>query len=142
VKKLLVLFSFLSLPSLCHAIGGEVPQLVYQVGITTATQATISVSTSSIAPGATLMDTPTLSNRVSVEIQNIDTSANLWCSFTSTAPIVNGGRKISAGSSWVVSVTDRWFIPTASSPRQTNLVNFYCLSDGAAATKAYVTQIY
>lgn len=117
----------------------ENPISTYQVGIASVTTFIISVSTSSIAPGATQMDSPQLKGRVVTEIQNIDATANLWCLPTSTQPVVNGGRKIAAGNSWIVSFQDIAGRPWNPLQAQTN---FWCLSDGAAATKAAVTQIY
>lgn len=139
MKKLLIASILLFSCKSAFCIGGQVPSLVYQVGISSITMGLVSVSTSSNI-GATQMDNPAMPTRVSVEIQNLDGSANLWCTAVSTTPTVNSGRKISAGASWIMSFTDKLFVPGFSSSQGT-AINFYCLSDGAAATKAWVTQL-
>lgn len=136
-------FLLFFLCGVCHAGVGVIPQYFYNTAISSVTNPDpliINVSTSSIAPGATQMDNPQLASRVIIEIQNIDATANLWCSLGSTAPFVNGGRKIAAGNSWIVSFLDKIYPTTQTGSAFT--VNFWCLSDGAAATKAAVTQIY
>lgn len=131
-----------------HAAGpdGVVPAYTYQSAVSSAVVTIVTVSTS-VTTGATQMDNPTLSGRVTTEIQNIDASANLWCLITSTTPIINGGRKISAGSSWIISALDFVYRNSYSTSTFVNSVtrgalNFYCLSDGASGTKAAVTQAY
>ena len=88
------------------------------------------------------MDNPQVTSRVSLEIQNIDTVANLWCLPVSTMPIVNGGRKIPAGSSWIVSSMDNYYTTASGGSAVVTAIKFWCLSDGLAATKAAVTQLY
>lgn len=122
-----------------YAAGNFVPTLVWQTGVSSITTNIITVSTSSVAPGATQMDSPVLKGRLVTEIQNIDATANLWCLPVSTMPVVNGGRKIAAGNSWIISFIDVAGRPL--NPSQSN-TDYYCLSDGAAATKAVVTQLY
>lgn len=124
--------------SLSYA-SGLVPELTYQTGISSVTTAIVTVSTSTIGagPGATQMDSPQLIGRVAVEIQNIDATANLWCLPVSTAPVASGGRKITAGSSWVVSFKDK-----TANAWGNFVVKFWCISDGAASTKAAVSQMY
>lgn len=129
---------------LAHA-GSIIPMFTYQTGVSSITTAIISVTTS-VPTGATQMDNPQLANRVAVEIQNIDSTANLWCLPVTTTPFINGGRKIASGNSWIVSAMDNFYqiiysSTTGSSPNTFN-VKFWCLSDGAAATKAAVTQVY
>lgn len=135
-----------------YAGGGITPNFTYLTGvssISTPTPLIITVSTSSIAPGASAMDNPQLPNRVITQIQNIDSSANLWCSIGSTTPVVigstmpiaNGGYKIAAGASWIFSITDK-ILPTLGAGGSATTINFWCLSDGASATKAAVIQEY
>jgi hypothetical protein len=137
----------LFLPARSRAAGayGVQPAFTYQAAVSSITTTIITVSTSSIS-GATQMDNPQMASRVAIEIQNIDTAANLWCLPVSTTPTANAARKIAAGSSWSVSSMDNYYTTTyssttGSSPVTTN-IKFWCLSDGAAATKAAVTQAY
>ena len=146
MKRLFCIAALVSIyASIAGATGGVIPSLVYQTGVSSITTNIISVSTSPTT-GATQMDNPTLQNRVAVEIQNIDPSANLWCLPTSSASLTsntNTGRKISAGASWVLSFTDRVYVPNdptrVFSATNTNL---WCISDGTSTTKAVVTQLY
>lgn len=136
------IFLLLAVCGISHAGGFIVPQYTYQTGVSSITTVIITVSTQgAVAPGATQMDNPQVANRVATEIQNIDATANLWCLPVSTMPVVNGGRKITPGSTWVVSFLDIIYPGTPAGG--TNLpVKFWCLSDGAAVTKAAVTQAY
>lgn len=136
------------LPSGARAAGafGIQPSYAYQTAVSSITTIIITVSTSS-ATGATQVDSPTVTNRVALEIQNIDATANLWCLPVSTMPIVNGGRKIAAGASWVISTADVYYTTSYStttflSSPVTSTAKFWCLSDGASATKAAVSQSY
>lgn len=137
MKRLLLVASLILAAGWCRA--AAIPSLVYQTGISSITTAIVNVSTAS-TPGATQVDNPQVPGRVALEIQNIDATANLWCLPVSTKPVVNGGRKIPAGSSWAVSVLDTIVRP--GQPQSTTGVKFWCLSDGAASTKACVTQLY
>jgi hypothetical protein len=133
-------------PRTVHASGGNSPMFTYLTGVSSITTTVVNVSTSSVT-GATQVDSPTLANRVVLEIQNIDSTANLWCLAVSTAPTVNGGRKLSPGNSWVVSSMDVYYNQTFSTSTFTNVISsttakFWCLSDGTSATKAAVTQMY
>lgn len=136
MKKLIafLLFAF-SAPALAFSN----PSLVYQTAISSATTVIVSVSTSSVT-GATKMDNPQIPGRVATEVQNIDAAANLWCMLGSSNPVVNGGREITPGNTWVVSMSDRFLSP--GFPQSSTIVNFWCLTDGAAATKAAVSQAY
>lgn len=138
LKRLGLFAALLFSCSLSHALGNFEPSRVYEVGIATMTTTIISVSTSTVT-GATQMDNPLMNERVTIEIQNIDASANLWCVGGRSNPTVNGARKIAAGNSWIVSILDRT-LQTGGNP--TSTFNFWCLSDGAAATSAAVTQIH
>lgn len=135
-------FLFLSSPAL--AGGGIVPVFGYQTAVSSITLVVVTVSTSV----GTQVDNPQMANRVALEIQNIDTTANLWCVPVSSAAIaVNAGRKIAAGNSWIVSTMDTFqgvsFSTTTGRATNTSAsAPFYCLSDGAASTKAAVTQLY
>lgn len=135
-------------PVTAHAAGayGIQPAFSYQTAVSSITTNIITVSTSSTT-GATQMDNPQMASRVSLEIQNIDSSANLWCLPVSTMPVVNGGRKIAPGSTWAVSTMDTYTNPSYSTSTfittsSTTTAKFWCLSDGAAATKAAVSQAY
>ena len=134
IKKLIAATAFAFLASWSHAEGGLVPSRVYEVGISSVTLFKISVSSWQ----ATQVDSPALSGRVSMEIQNIDSSVNLWCvpgvSISSTP--VNGSRKITPGSTWVLSLINTLY-PSGSA------ADVYCMNDGTSgATNAIVTQMY
>lgn len=139
MKSALVL-GLMILAGTAYASGGPIPDYSYQVGIASITTNIITVSTSV----ATQMDNPTLSQRVAIEINNIDASANLWCLPTSSpAPATNAGRKITAGSAWEVAFHDRTTVPNDPTRvySSTN-TNVYCVSDGGSSTKAAVSQAY
>jgi len=123
--------------TLSHAAGSYVPGLMYQVGISSMTTNIISVSTFA----ATQVDNPVLAQRVSIEIQNIDSTANLWCLpgvSLSSAPVTSS-RKIAAGAAWVVSMRDTLLRPSSTS---NSSIDIFCTSDGTASTKAAVSQAY
>lgn len=138
MTKLRILIGLLlSFPAL--ALANEyVPELVYQVGVSSVTGFAVTVSTQGpVAPGATQVDNPQLVGRATIEIQNIDTSANLWCVAGSTIALVSNSRKITPSAAWIVNLRDK------STPMFQNfLFKFYCVSDGTAATKAWITQLY
>lgn len=134
--------------SLAHAAGGinPQPQFTYQTGVSSITTNIVIVSTSSVT-GAVQVDSPTLTSRVVLEIQNLDSSANLWCLPVSTKPVTNGGRVISPRSSWIVSTLDTYYgivysTITNSSSATTNTAKFWCISDGVTPSSAAVTQMY
>lgn len=141
MKKLLFVLALWGGGSCAWAVA--TPSLVYQVGVSSITTVTISVSSSPVA-GATQMDNPQLLGRVVVEIDNTDAAANLWCVPSSSAPLTANsgiGRKIPPGSSWVVSIVDRVANPGLFAGA--TAVKFWCLSDTTSATsKAAVTQMY
>ncbi len=87
------------------------------------------------------VDNPVLPGRVSLEIQNQDAAANLFCNPNSGAVSTTNGRKIAPGNSWILSFADNFATPSlsiTSSP-----VHIYCVNDGAAGTtKVAVTQAY
>lgn len=138
----------LFLPSRCPASQDIAPTYTYQVAISSIIVNIVTVSTSAIGagPGATQVDSPQLINRATIEIQNIDSAANLWCLAISTTPATNAGRKIAAGGSWIVSILDTLYQTSYSTSTGTSTskvsAKFWCSSDGAAATKAAVTQLY
>lgn len=127
MKRLLLLAFFVA--PLAHA-DTVVPDRVYQVAIASFTVNVITVSTST----ATQMDTPLLTNRVSVEVDNIDGTASLWCG-QATSVAKNAARKIAASGSWLIGILDRSAFTNAA-------MHVYCISDGTSATKAAVTQMY
>lgn len=137
MKKLLIASLFIA--ATAHA-GYFEPTRVYQVTVSSIAFAKIAVSSST----ATKMDTPPLSQRVSVEIQNIDSSANLWCTpgvAVSSSP-VNGSRKIAPGNTWTLPISDQLYgsnlyANTAKAP-----IDVFCTTDGAASTNAIVIQQY
>ena len=96
---------------------------VSMVALSSATMNIVSVSTANV----TQVDSTLLSGRVSIETQNIDPSANLWCGFNNSVTI-NNGRKIVPSSAWSVSVA--------------STIPVYCISDGAGSTNAAVSQAY
>jgi hypothetical protein len=135
----LILFGALLIPRSAHA-GFTEPGLVYQVAISSQIQSVVTVSTAPGAnglQGATQMDSPQLVGRATIEIQNIDSTANLWCTLVSTTPTANNGRKIASGNSWIINLSDK-----ATQMFNQTLFKIWCLSDGAASTKAFVTQLY
>jgi len=152
MKKLITAGLFavfaLFLPSKGLAAAGIAPMFTYQAAVSSITLAIVTVSTSSAGagPGATQMDNPQLTSRVGIEIQNIDTAANLWCVPVSTNPSTNNGRKIAPGNSWIVSTMDTFYQTSYSTSTGATTVvlpvKFWCSSDGAASTKAAVTQLY
>jgi hypothetical protein len=121
-------------------MASQTPQLVYQVGVSSVITNSVLVATFSVVPGATQVDNPQLPGRVSIEIQNVDTAANLWCVPVSTAPKAPLARKIAPGNSWIVSVADA--LLNAGFFKGTTAVKFWCISDGVAPSSATVTQIY
>lgn len=130
MKKLLTAMILFSLPSLARAASSYVPSLVYEVAGASITCTTVTVSTSA----ATQMDSKQLAGRVSISIQNIDSSANLWC-LPTNAPATNAGEKILPNQSWVIAIKDVPWLPYGTTP-----FRFWCLSDGASSTKAEVCQ--
>lgn len=139
-RKLGLLTGLLFLSGICMA-GSFEPSLFYQTAITSITinEIYVSTSTAGAGPGATQVDNPQMAGRASIEIQNIDSTANLWCLAVSTAPKVStGARKILPGSSWVISVKDK--IPDPINGPTS--VKFWCISDGTAFSTATVTQLY
>lgn len=140
---------FLS-PMTAHAAGLVSPAFVYQTAVSSITTNIITVATSTVGGApfvAAQMDTPKMANRVAIEIDNIDTTANLWCVTNSTVPAASAGRKIVPGASWVVNMMDNFYTQNYSTITNTTTTvstpaTIYCLSDGAAATKAAVTQAY
>lgn len=148
---LLVACTVLGFPKAVHAAGenGPQPTYGYQTAVSSGVTNIVSISTSSVGNGlgATQVDASTVTGRVVIEIQNIDSAANLWCVLGSTTPTVNGGRKISAGGSWIVSIASTLYqtLFSTTTGLATNIAYvplIYCLSDGSAATKAAVTQTY
>lgn len=141
----LVVFA-LFLPSASRAAGPINPAFGYNVAVSSGNTPIVTVSTS--VP--TQVDSPQMASRVVVEVQNIDSTANLWCvvgsSSAPTIPAANNGRLIAAKSSWILSILDTFFMPqySSSSGATTILVpaKVWCISDGAASTKAAVTQLY
>lgn len=134
--------------SQAHAAASISPSFTYISAVSSATVSIITVSTSIIGgASASQMDSPQLAGRTAVEIQNIDATATLWCLISSTAPAASAGHKITAGNSWIVNMLDNVFYTSFSTTtnRETTTytnVKFYCISDGAAATKAAVTQAF
>lgn len=151
MKRFLVFLSVMMLPLIWHskaeAAGayGIQPAYVYQTGVSSITTNIVTVSTSSLN-GATQVDSPLMANRAVLEIQNIDSSANLWCLAVSTTPTANNAREITPASSWIVSVMDTLYTVSYSTSTGatpvTGTVKFWCLSDGSSSTKAAVTQMY
>jgi hypothetical protein len=144
MKRFFFFFSLVSLtlslwfPSQSRADARLFPMLTYQVAVSSITEYLVSVTTSTVN-GATQVDSPQLAGRVTIEIQNIDTAANLWCTVSSTAPNTNNGRKVAPGSSWIVSIKDA-FTPMGSIV--STAIKFWCLSDGTASSKAWITQMF
>jgi len=127
-----------------NSLSGITPTYVYETAVSSVVTNIVNISS---AP-STQADSPQLAGRVAVEIQNIDSSANLWCLTNSTTPTTNNGRKIAAGASWIVSTQETVYYTvysTSTSPNvnvYTSPARFWCVTDGAAATKAAVTQLY
>lgn len=126
------------------AYGTPQAQYTYQTAVSSNPLAIINVSTSSIT-GATQMDNPQLLSRAAMCIQDIDSSANLWCTPVSTTPVVNGGWKISAGSFWCPNSAATFYQVLYSTTTNNNTVTtvankYWCISDGTSTTKAAVIQ--
>ena len=95
---------------------------------------TSSVSVSVSSSVATSMDATCVPGRKSMEIQNLHASANMFCGFVSGDISTTAGRKITAGSSWILGI--RCY--DKNGPR----INVYCINDSAsAAATAWVTQL-
>ena len=136
VRRLLLVGLMCFMASFVHA--ASVPGLFYNVAISSITTTIVTVSTTA----AVQMDNPQLAGRVSIEIDNIDSTANLWClpGSTTTAAASNSGRKITPGNSWTVAIADGILGP-GSLPVRTPVL-FWCRSDGTSATKAAISQAY
>jgi len=134
-------------PLTAYSAGPINPSYTYQVAVSSITTAVVTVSTTV----GTKMDNPQLSNRAVIEIDNIDSTANLWClpvsSSTPVALSTTSGRKILPGSSWILNLFDTLYTVSYSSITNTTTnvavtANLWCISDGGASTKAAVTQAY
>lgn len=139
LKKLGLIIGLLFISAFAKADYIE-PDRVYQVGIASVTVTKVTVSNSV----ATQVDTPTMPDRVCLEVQNIDSTANLWCVpgvAISSAP-VNGSRKIAPGASWVVSIIDKVYCSNGPDNSGKCKLGVYCTSDGTGSTNAIVTQIH
>jgi hypothetical protein len=143
MKRILILLGILFGSAPVFAF---LPVQTYQEAISSITTQVVTISTSPVT-GATQVDAIELEGRVSMEIQNIDTVANLWCVPTSSAALTSNsgtGRKIAPGNSWILSIADLLQPPGGYVAGTTVGVEtgFWCISDGVAATKAVVTQLY
>lgn len=140
MKKLFLSLALLMGLSVISDAGTKVPNLIYEVGISSITLFKIQASSWQ----ATQMDNPTLTERVSIEVQNIDSTNNLWCMpgvSVSSAPI-NGCRKIAPGASWVVSILDKFPKADAGGIGGTVSPHVYCMTDNiSTSTVAIVTQV-
>jgi hypothetical protein len=134
--KILVFSPLLFIGRPCHA-GMNLPSLTYSVGIAAAPMSFIQVSSG--PTNASQMDNPPLTNRAVVDIQNVDTTANLWCTVVSTTPALGKGNKISPGAHLVFNIRDKIALPGASP----TTASWWCINDLTTATSsATVTQLY
>lgn len=119
---------------------------INDVSISSYTAGTTALFTASLI-GATTSFPTLMENRKVMEIQNVDSSNSAWCRISLSSTSANGdlslvkptslsttsGRKISAGSSWILDLpsrdnTGRVFIP-------------WCVNDGGSgALKLTLTQ--
>jgi len=105
---------------------------VHEVAFSSATSTQIAVS-STTATAMTALD-----GRFSIEIQNQDGTASLWCGFAAVELTTSKGRKIAPGASWTVALGSRKIAPGSA----VAALDIYCLSDSASATtNAQVVQI-
>lgn len=146
IPGLLAVF-VLFLPTRSRAAGPINPAYTYSVAVSSGNTNVITVSNS--VP--TQVDSPPMVNRAVIEVQNIDSTANLWCvvgsSSAPTVPAANSGRLIASKASWIVSVLDTFYMPQYSTITFTSTTllvpaKVWCISDGAGSTKAAVTQLY
>lgn len=111
------------------------PTFTYSAAVSSITTTIVNVSSNP----AVIIDSPTLYGRAAMEIQNIDTTSNLWC-VPNSSPSVNGGRKITPGNSWIISAIDS--VRSNLNNVASYAIHIWCVTDGAAATKAAVSQAY
>lgn len=148
MKRFLLLAFMMIAGSVCYADNSNViAGFVYETAVSSGNTIIVNVSTSVV----TQVDNPQLPGRAAVEVQNIDATANLWCvpvsSSTPTVPSSGNGRKISAGASWFPNFLATISVVTYSTTTQSSTTTLipakiWCISDGAATTKAAVTQAY
>lgn len=148
MKRFVLLIFILTLGGFCRADNSNtVAGFVYQTAVSSGSTLVITVSTF----GATQMDNPQLAGRAAMEIQNIDSTASLWCtavsSYTPTVVSSGNGRKISSGASWYPNFLSsisyvNYSTTTGNTTTYTTAAKIWCISDGAAATKSAVTQAY
>jgi|HubBroStandDraft_3_1064219.scaffolds.fasta_scaffold188777_2 hypothetical protein len=134
MKKLLLMLGCFWMAPLAHA--APVPYYVTEVAQSSGTTNVVLASTIS----ATQMDNPQLTGRTVIEVQNLDSSANLWCAPRSN--VKSGlGRKIASGNSWILSFN---FQTITGNPANPVIAPFhvYCISDAVKASSATVTQAY
>jgi hypothetical protein len=121
MKKLIIVLGLLTVASQAYALW---PSRVYEAVVSTMTTTAVNVSTSA----ATRMDATVIGSRVMFEIQNQNT-ASIYCGPTSSSTtLVNSGRVIFSSGTWSANVGDA--------------LGIWCISTGAAATKAVVIQGY
>lgn len=148
--KRALLFAFMMFAGrLCFADASNVtPSFVYETAVSSGNTVIIAVSSTNV----TQVDNPQLVSRASIEVQNIDATANLWCvvvsSITPTVPAANNGRKIAPGGSWFPNFLSTISIVSFSTTTQSTTTTqtaakIWCISDSTSATsKAAVTQAY
>ena len=134
MKLLKILVTAILLMAVAKVVKAEGGVRVYEVVDSTFMVTTVTVSTSVV----TQLDSIAMSNRTVIEIQNTDTTASLWCSNDSTITSGNG-HKILAGTSWILSMSNRGTLNPYSAA--SHALTVYCISDGAASTKAAVAQL-
>lgn len=137
LRRIILSLVALFLAQTSHAFN---PTLVSQVAASSITVIMVPIGTA--APTQVDNSTRTLAGRVVMEIQNVDSTANLWC-----APRINvaisgalQGRKITPGSSWVLAVAS--YATANASTSAPGRLNLYCITDAAGVTNAVLTQMY
>lgn len=134
MRKLLVALSLVAgLGLSAHAAGSLVPDRIYEVGIASGINFHISVSTSVV----TQMDNPTLAGRVSVFVQNLDASANLWCGYNNIVSSSTGVEILKGGNFLTFGMLDK-----SGQPYGANALHIWCTSDGSGSTNAAIAQSY
>lgn len=138
LKKLVALVVLLGICSWARADYFE-PDRVYEVGITTVSVNRILVSSSV----ATQMDNPAMPERVTLDIQNLDATANLFCDTNSGAVATGKGIKITPNNHYIISMLDKSSVLLNQSTGLKQTLDVYCINDSASITSTgTVVQIH
>jgi hypothetical protein len=135
LKKLVFLTLAFALCKSAYAIsaGGTFNDPVHTYVAANSTFTVVQIAVSSSVP--TQVDAATVAGRVQIEVENIDASANLWCGASVSISSTTASRKVAPGVAWVLPVSNQSLLVG-------NKISVYCVTDGAASTKAAITQLY